>query len=31
MITVLGIFEFDAFLSCVFGYLKNGGDPPPKR
>ena len=34
-----GVFEFDAFLSCVFGHLKNrggglggGGEAPlPKR
>ena len=35
MITVLGVFEFDAFLSYVFGFLrKRGGggrrSPPPK-
>ena len=35
MIAVWGVFEFDAFLSCVFGFLRKGkegwgGEPPPK-
>ena len=34
MITVLGVFEFDAFLSCVFGFYQKGrlgaASPPPK-
>ena len=40
VLTVLGVFEFDAFLSCVFGFLEKGGvgggwgsgeAPPPKK
>ena len=33
MIAVLGVFKFDAMLSCLFGFCKKGGlgGTPPNR